>query len=601
MTNDPRHITNGHEIPTVSYSDQPYIVKTDDGAWLCCVTTGTGEEGEPGQSVTTMRSTDKGKTWSDPVYIEPIGGPENSFAVLLKVNSGRIYIFYNHNTDDMRKVIADDPPYEGGYCTRMDSLGYFVFKYSDDHGKSWSKDRYVIPVREFEIDRNNAYEGKVRFFWNVGRPFTYDGAGFVSLHKVGGFGKGFFTSNEGVLLKSGNILTEADPAKIEWETLPDGDIGLRTPPGGGPVAGEHSYSVLSDGSFYSVYRTVDGYPCETYSRDGGHTWETPKYKEYADGRKMKHPRAANFAWKCENGKYIYWFHNHGGHFIAEMDSPDGMLPYEDRNPVWVSGGVEADGPNGKVIKWSQPEVLIYDDDTRIRMSYPDLVEEDGEYYVTETQKDIARVHKIDKKLLNGLWDQLEGAPAPSDEGVILEVNDSKAGQVKMPELPFFTTRDFSRADYGTKDLRQSFTFELWVKFDSLEKDQVLFDNRNEQGKGFALQTTGRGTVELIMHDGRGECRWDCDGEILQRGKQHHIVAVVDGGPKIISFVVDGKFCDGAELRQFGWGRYNPNFFDLNGEEQLKIAPNFKGEIKKLRIYERVLRTAEAIGNFRAGL
>ncbi len=601
MTIDTRHITNGNEIPTVSYSDQPYIVKTDDGAWLCCVTTGTGEEGEPGQSVTTMRSTDKGKTWDDPVYIEPIGGPENSFAVLLKANSGRIYIFYNHNTDDMRKVIADDPPYEGGYCTRMDSLGYFVFKYSDDHGKSWSKDRYVIPVREFEIDRQNAYEGKVRFFWNVGRPFTYDGAGFVSLHKVGGFGKGFFTSNEGVLLKSSNILTETDPAKIEWETLPDGDIGLRTPPGGGPVAGEHSYSVLSDGSFYSVYRTVDGYPCETYSRDGGHTWETPKYKEYADGRKMKHPRAANFAWKCENGKYIYWFHNHGGHFIAEMDSPDGMLPYEDRNPVWVSGGVEADGPNGKIIKWSQPEVLIYDDDTRIRMSYPDLIEEDGEYYVTETQKDVARVHKLDKKLLNGLWDQLESDPASSDEGVILEVDAPKPGQVKMPELPFFTTRDFSRADYGTKDLRQSFTFELWVKFDSLEKDQVLFDNRNEQGKGFALQTTDRGTVELILHDGRGECRWDCDGEILQRGKQHHIVAVVDGGPKIISFVVDGKFCDGAELRQFGWGRYNPNFYDLNGEEQLKIAPNFKGEIKKMRIYERVLRTAEAIGNFRAGL
>jgi len=39
---DPRHLSHGREIPTVSYSDQPFIVRTDDGAWLCCVTTGEG-------------------------------------------------------------------------------------------------------------------------------------------------------------------------------------------------------------------------------------------------------------------------------------------------------------------------------------------------------------------------------------------------------------------------------------------------------------------------------------------------------------------------------------------------------------------------------
>ena len=37
---DWRNIVNGLEIPTVSYSDQPFVVKADDGAWLCCVTTG---------------------------------------------------------------------------------------------------------------------------------------------------------------------------------------------------------------------------------------------------------------------------------------------------------------------------------------------------------------------------------------------------------------------------------------------------------------------------------------------------------------------------------------------------------------------------------
>ena len=83
--------------------------------------------------------------------------------------------------------------------------------------------------------------------------------------------------------------------------------------------------------------------------------------------------------------------------------------YEDRNPVWLCGGVEADSPEGKIIHWSQPEIVLYDDDSFLRMSYPDLVEENGEYYFTETQKDKARVHKVDSKMLEGLWNQRENA------------------------------------------------------------------------------------------------------------------------------------------------------------------------------------------------
>lgn len=85
---DPRHISHAWEIPTESYRDQPYIVQTNDGAWLCCVTTGPGGEGAHGQHVTTLRSTDKGKTWSDPVPVEPGDKRENSYAVMLKTPSG---------------------------------------------------------------------------------------------------------------------------------------------------------------------------------------------------------------------------------------------------------------------------------------------------------------------------------------------------------------------------------------------------------------------------------------------------------------------------------------------------------------------------------
>ena len=607
---DNRHIASGFEIPTERYSDQPYVVKTDDGAWLCTLTTGGGVEGAAGQHVIATRSIDQGRTWSAPVDVEPADGPEASYAAPLKVPSGRIYLFYNHNTDDRRYVIADDPPYKDGKCFRVDSQGYFVFKYSDDHGRSWSAKRHNVPVREMAIDRENPYVGEIRYFWNVGKPFILEGAAYISLHKVGGLGHGFFTRSEGVLLRSENIMTQSDPESIVWETLPDGDAGLRAPPGGGPIAEEHSYVVLSDNSIYSVYRTIDGHPAFAYSRDDGWTWTEPAYKRFANGRLMKHPRAANFAWKCENGNYLYWFHNHGGNW------------YEDRNPVWLCGGVEVDSDEGRVIRWSQPEIALYDDDSYVRMSYPDLVEENGCYYLVETQKDKARVHQLDPALLEGMWSQLSDGSPQLTEGCILEWNSADASDdhVTMPPLPPFNTRDHQRPDYGTKDLRSGFTVEVWLELDRLDGGETLLDARAPTGQGWALQSSARGAVEIILNDGRSESRWDCDPDVLGAGARHHLAVVVDGGPKIISFVVDGVLCDGGAFRQFGWGRFNSALRHVNSADKNPIiAPGSTGRqdhapaaadaqrvviasgLRSLRIYDRALRTFEVIGNFLSDL
>ena len=590
---DPRHLNNGWQIPSEGYCDQPYVVKTDDGAWLCIMTTGAGHEGATGQHVVSTRSTDCGRTWSELVDVEPADGPEASYAVLLKVPSGRVYAFYNHNTDNVRRVKADNPPFGDGYCTRVDSLGHYVFKYSDDHGRSWSEQRFDVPVREMDIDRQNADGGRLRYFWNVGKPFVAHGAAFVSLHKVGGFGDGFFTSNEGVLIRSENILTEGNPAKINWETLPEGERGLRAPAGGDTVASEHSYSVLSDGSFYCVYRTIDGHPACAYSRDGGRTWSDPAYKKFPDGRLFKHPRAANFAWRCANGHYLYWFHNHGGRFIREH-SAQRSHAYEDRNPVWLCGGVETDGPEGRVIQWSEPEIVLYDDDPYIRMSYPDLVEEDGQYYLTETQKDVARVHRIDPSLLQGLWDQFERADL-TREGQLLEVDEPGPAVVDMPALPPFVRRS-GLSPYGTDDLRTGFSLELWFQLDSSVAGRILLDTRLENGQGFVLQHKGNGQLELVLDDGRTRASWDSDPRVVSVGKRHHAVVIVDGGPNVISFVVDGRLCDGGDFRQFGWGRFSPHLRHANGSPRLLVD----GAIDLLRVYSRALRTSEAISNFRSG-
>jgi hypothetical protein len=591
---DPRHIVNAPVIPDEFYADQPYVVKTDDGAWLCVMTTGPGVEGGGGQHVISLRSTDRGQTWEKPVDVEPSDGPEASYAVLLKVPSGRVYVFYNHNTDNVREVIADKPAYRDGINRRVDSLGHFVFKYSDDQGRSWSAQRYDIPQRDFEIDRKNVYGGKLKFFWTVGKAFAYKGAGYVPLHKVGGFGEGFFTSSEGVLLRSGNILTERDPAKISWETLPDGEVGIRAPQGGGPIAEEQSFSILSDGSIFCVFRTIDGHPAYSYSRDGGRSWDPSQYMRFADGRLMKHPRAANFAWRCENGKYLYWFHNHGGRFIREHPHRR-TIAYEDRNPVWLIGGVEADSPRGKVIRWSQPEIALYDDDPIIRMSYPDLVEDGGSYYLTETQKDVARVHTLDPTLLQGLWNQFE-ASGVSRQGLVLDVAGPVPASVKAPPFPRFYQRS-RRADHGKEDLRAGFTLDLWAQIESATPGQVLLTNRTPDGKGFTLMTAAGGAIELTLNDGRTESRWASDPGTLQPGRLQHIAVTVDGGPKIISYVIDGILNDGGDARQFGWGRFSPNLRSAEGAADLRIDPK---SVRRLRVYNRPLRTSEAIAAFGAG-
>ena len=591
---DPRHIANGWVLPSQGYADQPYIVRTDDGAWLCVMTTGHGAEGAAGQHVISSRSVDQGRSWSQPVPLEPADGPEASYAVLLKVPYGRVYAFYNHNTDNVREVKRED----GGVYRRVDSLGHYVFKYTDDHGRSWSAGRYPVPVREFECDRNNVYGGALRFFWNVGRPLILGDAAILVLHKVGAMGPGFFSQSEGAFLKSRNLLTERDPQKITFETLPDGELGLRTPPGGGRVAEEQSIAQLSDGSLYCVYRTIDGWPVHAYSRDGGHTWTPPVTMTYAPGgRRVKHPRAANFVWNCSNGMFLYWFHNHGGRFIGELGpgGQGGRSPFDDRNPAWLMAGREIVTLEGRKIEWSQPEILLYHDDPFIRMSYPDLVEEAGKFFVTETQKAVGRVHEIPSPLLEGLFNQFENRQITTNQ-MILHWRSPMPRPVKMPPLPQFHQRDARFEDQRGRDLRAGFSLDLWFDPDTASPNQPLLDHRDDSGQGLLVSLTGTNAIRLTLNDGRQESSWQSDRGSVHHGALQHVVITVDGGPKIITFLLNGVLNDGGEDRQFGWGRFSPTLRTPRGAEMLQIGR----AVHSARLYARALTTSEAVGNYRAG-
>jgi hypothetical protein len=389
QTPSPVNIETGWEIPSLGYCDQPYVVRLGDGTWLCVMTTGEGREGAKGQHIVSTRSHDQGKSWTSLVAIEPASGPEASWAMPLLTPSGRVYVFYTYNADNVREVVADV-----AYARRrVDTLGEYALKYSDNGGRTWSQRRWFIPVRQTAIDRENPYGGEIRFFWGVGKPIVHEGAMLLGFSKIGRLGEGFIAESESWFLGSPNILAETDPDKFRWETLPLGDHGLRSPEG--PIAEEVNLTPLSDGSLFCTYRTVAGHPCHAYSRDGGRSWTRAAFMTYRPGgRRVDHPRAANFVRQIPAGPYagrfIYWFHNHRGR------------GYEGRNPAYLLGGIEHDSPAGKVIHWGKPVAILYANDPKVRISYPDFVWDDG-LYIAETQKTIARVHRIPDALLELLW------------------------------------------------------------------------------------------------------------------------------------------------------------------------------------------------------
>ena len=566
---DLRDITTGslvftHGIPWPrGYVDTTNTVVTQEGNWLCVLTICEGQEGFADQYVVACVSEDRGQSWSEPITIEPPAGVKNSCnPVLLATPSGRIYSFYDYNIDGITHLP------DGRKMPQLYLIGWYGFRYSDDGGRTWSVKRYRVPIRLTQVDRENDWGGKQQMFWGISHPVTFGDSVYIPITKIKHYHQ---KEMEGWFLKSDNILNERDPEKIDWQLLPDGEHGLRAPEHQS-VQSEFNLVALDNGDLYCMYRTEMGYPCHAYSRDGGHNWSKPVPASYTPaGRSMKHNRACPRLWKTKNGKYLFWFNNQGA------------KDFWPRNPVWITGGFEKDG----FLHWSQPEILLYAPIVERGMSYPDLIQEEGGYWVTETQKTIARMHTIDPVLLEGLWNQVQTRTV-AQNGLILSKNldEPPVSKMKMPQLP-------SLASGG------GFSIEFWLKINSNLAGQIILDSRNKEGKGIVIVTSEQDTIQIDLNDGKNTGRWNCDAGLITTDSWHHVVMIVDGGPKIITMVVDGVLCDGRAQRDFGWSRFSKDLDNVNGSHELTIAPSLEVQLKVVRLYDRYLRTSEAVGNFQA--
>jgi hypothetical protein len=152
-----------------------------------------------------------------------------------------------------------------------------------------------------------------------------------------------------------------------------------------------------------------------------------------------------------------------------------------------------------------------------------------------------------------------------------------------------------------------FTIDAWINLEHLDAGQVLLEGRDENGKGIALTTGEKWNLRLLMNDGDTTITWESDPGThpgtLKANRLQHVVVVVDGGPDIITFIIDGQLNDGGDVREYGWGRFPGTFKNVNGAKEAVIAPQLyhDGSIKTLRIYNRYLLTSEVVGNFQVGI
>ena len=562
---DPRYIRNGSKLPSECYVDQPYVIVCDDGSWLCTMTTSPGTERARMNHIVATKSYDQGKTWTNLENIESQGGPQSSWAVPLKVPNGRIYVFYNYNKNRLKGAEAV-------------FSGPFMFKYSDDNGKTWSEKRYEVPWRITQIDRDNNSNGKYQFFWSIDKPVITDNAAYIAFSKI------FinFNRTEGFILKSKNILTEKNPEKIKWQMLPKGDTGICDSKFG-KVQAEHNMVILNNENLYVVNRTTTGSPTYAISSDGGNTFTKPQFMRYANGERMGTPRACPKIHKTKDGKYLFWFHNN---FRKQT--------HNGRNPVWLSGGIEKNG----TIVWSQPEIVLYDKDPELLgMSYPDYIEQGGRMWLIETQKHIARIHKVDLDLLQEMWKQGKDAEVIQN-GLIMDVDEEmmNSNNINFPSLP-------SLINGG------GFSIGLWLTVNTLKPDQQILSTFGPRIKGVKISISKDRAIKILINDGERRMNKLEEGQIfisdaktITKNQLHHIVFIVDGAAKIVSIVVDGILSDGGiDTRPYGWGRIYPYMQNMNDTYKCFINPSFDGKVHHIRVYDRYFRTSEAIANYNAGI
>lgn len=414
---------------------------------------------------------------------------------------------------------------------------------------------------------------------------------------------------------------------VTWELLPEGDTGI-TPVGGhedSNLEEAHVLPLTGAGApgLYVAGRSTVGWIVASSTADptGRGGWAPSAYAQYADPQRPGQLLPLSASSTPFGGRLAGLKNPRGPITMKRFDGPSGaaagrgaylLLYYNNHNtgftardPYWLSAGWEVAGVGSAppTVLWSQPEVALYDaGDHTDRAGYPDFVAHhaaDGwDVYITETQKVDARVHKVDRRLLAGLWGQRNVSHVA--DGAAAELGPATRS-IPTPAFPALDGSASAAPGVGGLGLAVSIAVDGHA---GAAPGQTLLSSEGGSHGGIALVTgpsTG-GAVTLRLSDGTSSLSVHTDtacSAALGHPGRHYIAASVDGGPRIATMMVDGVLCDGAGTEPQGWEWVPKMNASVRGAPTMRVVPDYAGTVATGHVYARMLTTSEMVGNYRA--
>ncbi len=292
--------------------NEHFLVSHGPGGMLFAVWTQSTFEGKADQRVVFATSDDGGHTWTAP---RVVAGPDGrmgmaSWGFPLLSRSGRIYVIYN------RHIGRND--------IFTHTTGLMAGVYSDDAGMTWSAEG-TIPMPRSKWDNPDPSMPANWIVWQ--KPLRLSEgrylAGFTrwvspAVRPPAPVAVWWAEASVVEFMRFENIDQDPTPANIEVSYFMSDDEALQVAFPGHPevsVVQEPSIVPLPDGRLFCVMRTATGHPYYALSGDGGRSWTLPQPLCQTDDRlPLRHPCSPCPIYQVADGEYVFFFHNHDGHF-----------------------------------------------------------------------------------------------------------------------------------------------------------------------------------------------------------------------------------------------------------------------------------------------
>ena len=319
-----------------TYNDHFQVIFDETRKVLYAFWTQATSEGNADHHIAFSKSSDKGKSWSEPVVLA--GSECRAYPKLaaswqqpMLTKSGRLYCLWNQQTASRQK------------STTM-LYGQMFGVYSDDAGETWTGLQKVPMER---MDKDSAELGVDPCWCNWQRPLRLgkDGRFFVGCTR---FGKAPYDKCSGSGVEFWQFENIDDDPEVGDIRISVSAKNRETLPG----VEEASVVKLPDGRLFAEMRSGMGCPMWSQSRDGGRTWSALKPLVDAEGNRIPHPMSPCplYDWKGpEAGSGTYFT-------FAHMAYDNTKGPYQTRGPLYLLAG--RFDPNGEQpIRFSAPKLF----------------------------------------------------------------------------------------------------------------------------------------------------------------------------------------------------------------------------------------------------